>query len=216
MALRVQGSQGAKEHNQFKWISLAIYDNGSSSLFGAVYWLHCRRGSSPQRAVARDAGEGVCYVHADWPKVRDICKTSAIQPQQQQGKGFGSEIYFAYRLCLCLLSLEQVLSCPGKLFAGSQSIWLRAGQAGSRLVGPGQATLSIVTGKLSNFVDSLAFNCDCQFTRQMRPRDETSSCRGDECQGHRGTGCVVAEKAGEGEAKRGRVCSAMPYCRAIK
>lgn len=146
----------------------------SSLLASLSSWQQSPKGRGEGDAEGSDAGEGVCLRSTlTAPRCGTYVKQALYnRSSSSSSRAKDSEVKFILHIVCafvsCLLSLEQVLSCPGKLFAGSQSIWLRAGQAGSRVVGPGQATLSIVTGKLSNFVDSLAFNCDCQFTRQMR------------------------------------------------
>lgn len=96
------------------------------------------------------------------------------------------------------LSQRAKASAPGKLlriaFIKLQSIW------------PASYGLSIVTGKLSNFVPS-AFNCACQFTSQIRgPR--TSSCQRDERAELCGRLCLGGAGGMEGHGGGSRECTA--------
>lgn len=183
-------------------------------------------------------------------KVRDICKTSAVQGQKEsraeQNRGAvqsragsaggtdiakDSEVKFILHIIrepesIVCRNGQQVLSCPGKLLRvafikGAQSIWLRLNLKHKHR--PRLRPRLDCHWEIIQFCE-FAFNCDCQFTRQIctqRLSAETSSCRGDECPGRAKVQtrlCGRRESQAERERgrERGRGSGNVPHCRAIK
>lgn len=160
--------------------------------------------------------------------MRDICKTSAVQGQKESraaqnrgqcrvaGSAGGtdiakdSEVKFILHIIrepesIVCRNGQQVLSCPGKLLRvafikRAQSIWLRLNLKHKH------SPVSIVTGKLSNFVNSHSIatvNLQGRFAHSAGQRRVAvvvmNAQAGQRCR----PGCVVAEKAKQRKRERG-------------